>query len=789
MTTTAAEEPRQAEDVFPAADSSLPPSPSRSDDASNNNYDCDGATETAAGAAQQSAARSATASEKPVSTVIGIDVGAFSSVVCSASTRTLASHILRNDMSNQSTPSMVAILSNEFPSGDEKVEISEKRLLGESAAQSLTSNYKKTSLSVLANVEERDGEDVADVKSRVGRLGALFSHLSSFVNDSGNSAILSADGGHDPSARVECGIVVPDTFSAASKSRVEDAARVAGIRVRSIVDQSAALALVYGTRKAQQFLETNRRVLFVNVGHAYASASVFEFDGSKAAKRLAAKSQRGIAGSAVDDAIFAALAKEAKEKHSIDIKEGSKGAVRLSKQVSKLKKTLSSVPKAGVTVENLGMDRDVAFKYTRAELETLCQDIAEKLESLVKSAVEQARGDESADDFLESLLVEVLGGGARVPCVEAAISRAVNGKQLMHTLDSLSACAKGAAYGVAKLHEPQGALHRPIFDTLAFTADGISEFGACRGECADDAVVLSEADVEAACALEEKHRAHETLVADTLAAKNSIEQYVYEMRAALRGSRPHSELIEKDACGKILDEIEQWQWDEDGGASPFMAAATFQSKLSEIKNALETGPCSAYLAKVEEEKKKEEERLRVAAEQAAKEKEASGESDDHDFRKLKKPERMRKVKMNKAEGTELFKDKNYEYAMKRYKRALLHCTKFFDLDEESKKEVKAVELALHNNVSMCATKLENWALVFEHTKHALDIDESCVKALYRRAFAQEKTKKFDDAKKILSKAAKLAPEDKSVAKLSARVEAQLKRQKAKQRKMAKKMFG
>ena len=676
----------------------------------------------------------APAAVEEVATVIGIDVGAFSSVVCSASTRTLASHILRNNMSGQSTSSMVAVLSNEFASEGEKVKITEKRLLGESAAQAITSNYKVTASAVMANVEEQSGEDAADVKARVEHLGALLSHLASFATASGNKEIIAADGGGSSSepARIECGIVVPDTFSAAAKTRVEDAARVAGIHARSIIDQSSALALVYGTRKSKEMLENNPRVLFVNVGHKYASASLFAFEGKKAT-RIAVKSERDIAGDAVDAVLFGALSEDAKAKHGINVQ--GKGAVRLGKQVTKLKKTLSSVPKAGITVENLGMDRDVAFNFTRPQLEELTAGITAKLASLVKSVVEEARGEESEDEFLKSLVVEVLGGGARVPCFEAAIVEALNGKALMHTLDSLSACAKGAAYGVAKLHEPAH-LRRPIFDTLCVVDRGVSAFGTCRGDVADDskAIVLSEDDVAAACALEESHKAHEELVAATLAAKNNIEQYVYEMRAALRGSRPHSELIEKEACEKILDEVDQWQWDEEGGASDFATAAVFESKLADVKKSLEEGSCKAYLAKVEEEKLKEEERLRQAAEQAAKEKEASGESDDHDFRKLKKPERMRKVQINKQEGTELFKDKNYDYAMKRYKRALLHCTKFFDLDEESKKEVKAIEVTLHNNVAMCATKLENWDVVFEHTKHALDIDADCVKAM--RAFAR-----------------------------------------------------
>ena len=71
---------------------------------------------------------------------------------------------------------------------------------------------------------------------------------------------------------------------------------------------------------------------------------------------------------------------------------------------------------------------------------------------------------------------------------------------------------------------------------------------------------------------------------------------------------------------------------------------------------------------------------------------------------------------------------------------------------------------------------------------ALELDEKNVKALYRKATALEAKGEYDLAKADLLKAAEVAPEDKAVGKLMARVEAQLKRQAAKEKKMYGKMF-
>lgn len=150
---------------------------------------------------------------------------------------------------------------------------------------------------------------------------------------------------------------------------------------------------------------------------------------------------------------------------------------------------------------------------------------------------------------------------------------------------------------------------------------------------------------------------------------------------------------------------------------------------------------------------------------------------------------MRKLKLNKDEGTALFKDGNYEAALHRYMRASQHSEKFFDLSPEDEKEVEQAKLSLHLNMAQCNLKLERWEKAIERCRLALVIDGASCKALYRRAYALERTKEFDKAKKDLTKASKISPDDKAVAKLTLRVDAQIKRQKAKSRKMAKKMFG
>lgn len=70
------------------------------------------------------------------------------------------------------------------------------------------------------------------------------------------------------------------------------------------------------------------------------------------------------------------------------------------------------------------------------------------------------------------------------------------------------------------------------------------------------------------------------------------------------------------------------------------------------------------------------------------------DKDDHDFRKLKKADRMKLVLRNKDEATELFKDGNYAFAAKHYNKALAHCAKFVDLADDDKAEVSKTEVCI-----------------------------------------------------------------------------------------------
>lgn len=150
---------------------------------------------------------------------------------------------------------------------------------------------------------------------------------------------------------------------------------------------------------------------------------------------------------------------------------------------------------------------------------------------------------------------------------------------------------------------------------------------------------------------------------------------------------------------------------------------------------------------------------------------------------------MRLVKKNKDEGTELFKGGNYEHATVRYIKSLTHCAKFYDCNDEDRKEIDEIKLSLYLNLSLCYIKLNSFDKAYENTKEALKIDPENVKAMYRQATCLEKRNELREAKKLLDKVIKVQPEDPATLKLMKLVDQKLEIQKKKEKQMAKKMFG
>ena len=112
-----------------------------------------------------------------------------------------------------------------------------------------------------------------------------------------------------------------------------------------------------------------------------------------------------------------------------------------------------------------------------------------------------------------------------------------------------------------------------------------------------------------------------------------------------------------------------------------------------------------------------------------------------------------------------------------------------DLNPEDLQEVDALKLTLNLNMALAYSKLQQFDAALRYVNDALILDTVHLKALYRRASIYYELKNWDGARKDIQAALEQDPDNKLVLKLQQKVDAQLLRQKQKEKKMAKKMFG
>mmetsp|Transcript_15002 Transcript_15002/g.29235 ORF Transcript_15002/g.29235 Transcript_15002/m.29235 type:complete len:762 (+) Transcript_15002:196-2481(+) len=725
--------------------------------------------------------------------VCGIDLGTFAATVAKVSTKSLKSELLRNEMSNERTPMTITFAER-------------ARSFGEMAEQLKATKRDRTFTSLMNLVDAAHGGSDLAFGPLVGRvdddfrlivsssegedrklrpeevLGMLLRRLARYR---GVNEPAPADGHTDPHTPTHpVAVSVPDSFSLAHRQAVRDAAKIGGVDLRRIVNHTDAAIMDYVSRRSAEQLSEGVNVI-VDVGHSYASAVVFKCDGKKVTK-LASKCIANAGGSVVDNALFDALNEDCKTRKGQGVTRNSKAGIRLMTQVRKLKESLSAAPETRISCEALVNDEDVSFTFSQSQLEEISAPLKTKIEDMLRELLDEIADEE---DRKKITTVELIGGGMRMPLVKQAISDTFGeGVNLAYTMDSMASIVNGTALCCAQDFEPKSAgVLRPAFDNLARGVPSEEELAlenAAERVVAD--TLMAEAELAEAIAFE-----HELLRLDAAeialhTARNKLESKIFETRSLADGLKPHGELVDRAACNTVLDDFENWLWD----ASEDATVESYEAKLKELDEALDQ-PMAAYWAKIKEERERSDRELQEQETLAAAELAASGGKDDHDQRKLKKPERMRKVKLNKDEGTQLFKDGNIDAAKLRYIRALQHTEKFFDLGPDDEEEVKQIKLSLHLNLAQCCIKLEDWAETIKEANNALELDANSTKALFRLAFAQEKTKEFTSAKKNLTRAIKIAPEaeQKPLNALLNRVNVQIQREDAKRAMMAKRMFG
>eukprot|EP00742_Colponemidia_sp_Colp-10_P002487 GILJ01002651.1.p1 GENE.GILJ01002651.1~~GILJ01002651.1.p1 ORF type:complete len:707 (+),score=142.73 GILJ01002651.1:43-2163(+) len=698
--------------------------------------------------------------------VVGIDLGSQKIVVSVASRKDLGNvTVVQNDVSNRSTPTLISFNGaerNVGESAESQVLMNPMNTINELLVLIGISHQEFLSLprsSQCRFVVEQDPEGrlqvEVDYRGNPTRfypeqlLAMLLKQCVRFAEEAVKETSLPVI------------IAVPDWFSSHQHHSVLQAATIAGVNVLHLVKCSSAIACAYGTKHRTGEQEGVRYVMFVDMGHTSTDVSLFSFSNANV-EPLVATAHSTLGSRNFDEKLYAYLAALCKDKYHVDVTFNSKRGSRLMAQCERVRKILSTVPEAPVELENFLEDTDIHFDVSREKLHEVCSEEQQHLTHFIIKAIE--RSGLSVNDIKK---VELLGGGTRAPFVQNGIRDLVGEDKVSFTLDSSSSVAIGAAL-IGAYGYQIGTATPPC--TVRNAAVDVSEEKGLSAELIQQAIQMEQEMEEADRQIQ--LAAHQ---------RNAFESYIYEMKTACQGK--HGSYFDSQVLPK-LNEVADWVLYDSSDVS----LDVLTQKFEEMKTFVgEHAP--GYFEQLEKERAEETRRLEENAVRMAQER---GEEDDHDFRKLKKEDRMRIVNKNKEEGNELFMGGNLDHAIKRYLKALLHTDKFFDLTEEDKQEVNQIKLSLYLNITQCWLKFDRddcTRKAIDNVNRALELDPNSIKGLFRRALAYERLKNWEAAEKDLTKASSLAPEDGAIVRLLAQVKNGKKRDLEKEKKVYGKMFG
>jgi len=354
-------------------------------------------------------------------------------------------------------------------------------------------------------------------------------------------------------------ITVPPFWSQAQRSALSDAAALAGLNLLSLVSEPAAAALQYGIDKEAPANGTTDLVVFVDVGAGSSTASLVGYsgwkvrDGSAKGKtvpqfEIKATAWDDTAGAEALDMVLAgacappararpararsarrtcfrplpsrasrlchplasphlplsaehfALEANAKIGGGVDVRKSARSMAKLRKQCKRTKEILSANAEAPISVESLYEEFDFRSSITRAQFEALGAPLFERMAAPLARLLEQA-GLAPADP----LAIELIGGGTRIPAVQAALSAALKGRSLDRHMDADEAVAMGAGLLAANLST--------TFRMRRYGASDAASFGvvlAREGGSAAGAASATPADGEAGEEGEEEASANAT---------------------------------------------------------------------------------------------------------------------------------------------------------------------------------------------------------------------------------------------------------------------------------------
>ena len=217
----------------------------------------------------------------------------------------------------------------------------------------------------------------------------------------------------------EAVITVPAYFNDSQRQATKDAGTIAGLNVRRIINEPTAAALAYGVDK-----EDDQKIMVYDLGGGTFDVSIIEM-GDGVTEVLATNGDTHLGGDDFDQRIIDWMADAFQTENGIDLRKDKMAAQRLKEAAEKAKIELSSAMSSQINLPFITADatgpKHLDMTLTRAKFNELTADLVDRTMTPVRKALQDA--GLRASDLKKVLMV---GGSTRIPAVYDAVKKELN---------------------------------------------------------------------------------------------------------------------------------------------------------------------------------------------------------------------------------------------------------------------------------------------------------------------------------------------------------------------------
>ena len=347
--------------------------------------------------------------------VIGIDLGTTNS--CVAIREQKETKVITNPEGGRTTPSVVAIndegerlvgtvAKRQAITNPENTVYGIKRLIGRKfESQEVQRDLKNLPF----KIEKASNGDVRiNIRDKQYSSGEMSSYILGYIKRYAEEYV-----GEEITDAV---ITVPAYFDDNQRQATKDAGKIAGLNVLRIINEPTAASLAYGLDK-----KSDEKIAVFDLGGGTFDISILEI-GEGVFEVKATHGDTHLGGEDMDQRVINYLADEFKKESGIDIRNDKMALQRLKEAAEKAKIELSASMQTDVNLPFITADssgpKHMNVKLTRAKLESLVEDLLDRLEGPCKTALKDA--GLTADDIDEVILV---GGMTRMPAVQERVKK------------------------------------------------------------------------------------------------------------------------------------------------------------------------------------------------------------------------------------------------------------------------------------------------------------------------------------------------------------------------------